>query len=126
MVLWLLTTPVQFWVGGQFHLAFLRELRHRSTSMNTLVSIGTNAAYFFSVAVILWPHAFMAAGAMPYFETSAADDRAGLLGRWLEARARGGPPKRSAGSWPCGPGARASPARRREATCRSAEVVPAT
>src|SRR5678816_1717726 len=58
-LLWLLTTPVQFWVGGQFHLAFLRELRHRSTSMNTLVSIGTSAAYFFSVAVILWPHAFM-------------------------------------------------------------------
>jgi P-type Cu+ transporter len=89
-VLWLLTTPVQFWVGGQFHAAFLRELRHRTTSMNTLVSIGTNAAYFFSVAVTLWPHAFMAAGAMPYFEAAALLMTFLVLGRWLEARARGG------------------------------------
>ena len=89
-LLWLLTTPVQFWVGGQFHLAFLRELRHRTASMNTLVSIGTNAAYFFSVAVTLWPHAFMAAGAMPYFEASALLMTFLVLGRWLEARARGG------------------------------------
>ncbi len=89
-VLWLLATPVQFWVGGQFHLAFLRELRHRAASMNTLVSIGTNAAYFFSVAVTLWPHAFMAAGAMPYFEASALLMTFLVLGRWLEARARGG------------------------------------
>ncbi len=89
-LLWLLTTPVQFWVGGQFHVAFLRELRHRTTSMNTLVSIGTNAAYFFSVAVTLWPHAFMAAGAMPYFEASALLMTFLVLGRWLETRARGG------------------------------------
>jgi Cu+-exporting ATPase len=89
-LLWALTTPVQFWVGGQFHLAFLRELRHRAASMNTLVSIGTNAAYFFSVAVVLWPHAFMAAGAMPYFEASALLMTFLILGRWLEARARGG------------------------------------
>jgi Cu+-exporting ATPase len=89
-LLWALTTPVQFWVGGQFHSAFLRELRHRSSSMNTLVSIGTNAAYFYSVAVTLWPHAFMAAGGMPYFEASALLITFLVLGRWLEARARGG------------------------------------
>ncbi len=89
-LLWALTTPVQFWVGGQFHAAFLRELRHRTTSMNTLVSIGTSAAYFFSVAVTLWPHAFMAAGGMPYFEASALLMTFLVLGRWLEARARGG------------------------------------
>src|SRR6266481_1150065 len=46
-LLWALTTPVQFWVGWQFHVGFLSELRHRSASMNTLVSIGTNAAYLF-------------------------------------------------------------------------------
>ena len=89
-VLWLLTTPVQFWVGGQFHSACVRELRHRAASMNTLVSIGTNAAYFFSVAVTLWPHTFVAAGAMPYFEASALLMTFLVLGRWLEARARGG------------------------------------
>ncbi len=89
-LLWALTTPVQFWVGWQFHAAFVRELRHRSASMNTLVSIGTNAAYFFSVAVTLWPHVFMATGAMPYYEASALLMTFLVLGRWLEARARGG------------------------------------
>jgi P-type Cu+ transporter len=97
-LLWILTTPVQFWVGGQFHRSFLRELRHRSTSMNTLVSIGTNAAYFFSVAVTVWPHAFMATGAMPYYEASALLMTFLVLGRWLEdgagarGRRRAGPP----------------------------------
>jgi Cu+-exporting ATPase len=85
-----LTTPVQFWVGWPFHAAFLKEVRHRSASMNTLVSIGTGAAYFFSVAVTLWPHRFMATGAMPYYEASALLITFLVLGRWLEARARGG------------------------------------
>jgi len=89
-LLWALTTPVQFWVGGQFHAGFVRDLRHRSASMDTLVSLGTNAAYFFSVAVTLWPHAFMAAGAMHYFEVSALLMTFLVTGRWLEARARGG------------------------------------
>jgi len=89
-LLWALTTPVQFWVGWQFHAGFLTELRHRSASMNTLVSIGTNAAYFFSVAVTLWPGVFMATGAMPYYEASALLMSFLVLGRWLEARARGG------------------------------------
>ena len=89
-LLWALTTPVQFWVGGQFHAGFIRELRHRSASMDTLVSLGTNAAYFFSVAVTLWPHAFMAAGAMHYFEASALLMTFLVTGRWFEARARGG------------------------------------
>jgi Cu+-exporting ATPase len=89
-LLWALTTPVQFWVGWQFHAAFVKELRHRSASMNTLVSIGTNAAYFFSVAVTLWPRVFMATGAMPYYEASALLMTFLVLGRWLEARARGG------------------------------------
>jgi Cu+-exporting ATPase len=89
-VLGFLTTPVQFWVGWQFHRGFLKELRHRSASMNTLVSLGTNAAYVFSVAVTLWPHRFMATGAMPYYEASALLMTFLVLGRWLEARARGG------------------------------------
>src|SRR6266436_2979545 len=89
-LLWALTTPVQFWVGWQFHVGFLSELRHRSASMNTLVSMGTNAAYFFSVAVTLWPGVFAATGAMPYYEASALLMTFLVLGRWLEARARGG------------------------------------
>ncbi len=89
-LLWALTTPVQFWVGWQFHAGFLTELRHRSASMNTLVSIGTNAAYFFSVAVTLWPNVFAATGAMPYYEASALLMTFLVLGRMFEARARGG------------------------------------
>jgi len=89
-LLWALTTPVQFWVGWQFHAGFLSELRHRSASMNTLVSVGTNAAYFFSVAVTLWPGVFAATGAMPYYEASALLMTFLVLGRMLEARARGG------------------------------------
>jgi len=57
-LLLILTTPVQFWVGWQFHRGFLHDLRYRSASMSTLVSVGTSAAYFFSVAVTLWPHVF--------------------------------------------------------------------
>src|SRR5499425_2631212 len=84
------TAPVQFWVGKEFHAGFLRDLRHRAASMDTLVSLGTNAAYGFSVAVMFWPHAFMSAGGMHYFETSALLVTFLVTGRWLEARARGG------------------------------------
>ena len=89
-VLLALTTPVQLWVGAEFHLGFLRDLRYRTTSMNALVSIGTSAAYLFSLAVTIWPHAFMTTGAMPYYEASALLMTFLVLGRWLEARARGG------------------------------------
>jgi Cu+-exporting ATPase len=85
----ILTAPVQFWVGAQFHLGFLHDLRYRSASMATLVSIGTNAAWLFSVAVTLWPHVFMHLGAMPYYETAAVVITLVVLGRWLETRARG-------------------------------------
>ncbi len=88
-LLWALATPVQFWVGSEFHAGFLRDLRHRTASMSTLVSIGTNAAYFFSLAVTLWPHVFMPAGGMTYYETGAVVITLVVLGRWLEARARG-------------------------------------
>src|SRR5262245_18416933 len=59
--------------------------------MSTLVSIGTNAAYVFSLAVTLWPHTFMGLGhgAMTYYDVSAVVITLVVLGRWLEARARG-------------------------------------
>jgi P-type Cu+ transporter len=87
-LLMLLTTPVQFWVGWQFHQGLLHDLRYRSASMSTLVSVGTSAAYFFSVAVTLWPHAFRAHG-VTYYDVSAVVITLVVLGRWLEARARG-------------------------------------
>jgi len=87
-LLLILTTPVQFWVGSQFHQGFLHDLRYRQASMSTLVSVGTSAAYFFSVAVTLWPHAFRAHG-VTYYDVSAVVITLVVLGRWLEARARG-------------------------------------
>jgi Cu+-exporting ATPase len=88
-VLLVLTTPVQFWVGWEFHRGFLHDLRYRNASMSTLVSLGTSAAYLFSVAVTLWPHKFPQHGAMTYFDVSAVVITLVVLGRWLEARARG-------------------------------------
>jgi P-type Cu+ transporter len=88
-VLLALTTPVQFWVGAEFHRGFLADLRRRTAGMSTLVSLGTNAAYAFSLAVTLWPHTFMALGAMTYYDTPAVVITLVVLGRWLEARARG-------------------------------------
>jgi len=84
-----LTTPVQVWVGWQFHRGFVHDLRYRTASMSTLVSIGTSAAYLESVAVTLRPHAFMRHGAMTYYDVSAVVITLVVLGRWLEARARG-------------------------------------
>ena len=84
-----LATPVQVWVGWQFHRGFVHDLRYRTASMSTLVSIGTSAAYLWSVAVTLWPHAFMRHGAMTYYDLSAVVITLVVLGRWLEARARG-------------------------------------
>ena len=124
-VLLALTVPVQFWVGAEFHRGFLRDLRHRSASMDTLVSLGTNAAFFFSVAVTLWPHVFHAAGAMTYYETAAVVITLVALGRWLEARARGRTSRPSAGSsaWLHAPracGGRAVRSRSRPGRSRSA------
>ena len=88
-------TPVQFWAGLPFYTGAIKALRHRATDMNTLIAVGTTAAYGYSVATILVPSFFRAAGlgmddaALPmYFDTSAAIITLILLGRFLEARAR--------------------------------------
>jgi len=90
-----LATPVQFWAGSIFYVGAFKALRHKTTDMNTLIAIGTSAAYFYSVATIFFPAFFVAAGlgmdgeALPmYFDTSAAIITLILLGRYLEARAR--------------------------------------
>jgi len=88
-VLLALTTPVQFWVGWPFHAGFVRDVRHRTASMSTLVSIGTSAAYIYSVAVTVLPHTFATHGSTTYYETAAVVITLVVLGRWLEARARG-------------------------------------
>ncbi len=90
-VLWALTSPVQFWVGWQFYKGAWGAFKHRNADMNTLIAVGTSAAYFYSVAAIFLPHLFEAAGmkAEVYFDTSALIIVLIILGRLLEARAKG-------------------------------------
>jgi len=90
-VLWALATPVQFWIGWQFYRGAWNAFRHRNADMNTLIAVGTTAAYLYSVAATIFPSFFKAGGMMPevYFDTSAAIIVLILLGRLLEARAKG-------------------------------------
>jgi Cu+-exporting ATPase len=90
-VLWALATPVQFWAGWRFYRGTWGALRHRTADMNTLIAVGTSAAYFYSVVAVLFPGLFTAAGVEPhlYFDTSALIIALILLGRYLETRARG-------------------------------------
>ncbi len=79
-----LTTPVQFYVGGSFYVSAYKSLRNRSANMDVLVAMGTSAAYFYSVAVLL--------GLFPghgYFETAAVIITLIRVGKYLEVRARG-------------------------------------
>jgi Cu+-exporting ATPase len=91
VTLFLLATPVHLWVGWQFHRGFWAALRHRTADMNTLVSVGTSAGYLYSVLVTFVPGLFAAEGlpAGVYFETVAILHTLIILGRYLEACARG-------------------------------------
>ena len=90
-LLWALATPVQFWAGWQFYRGSWGALKHRRANMNTLIALGTSAAYFYSVAAILSPEFFITGGreASVYFDTAAIIITLILLGRFLEARAKG-------------------------------------
>jgi Cu+-exporting ATPase len=90
-LLWALATPVQFWAGWQFYRGGLGALRHRTANMNTLIAVGTSAAYFYSVAAILAPGFFAAGGrgSQVYFDMASIIIAIILLGRLLEARAKG-------------------------------------
>ncbi|MCX8126219.1 MAG: heavy metal translocating P-type ATPase, partial [Dehalococcoidia bacterium] len=90
-LLWALATPVQFWAGWQFYRGMWGALRHGTANMNTLIAVGTSAAYFYSVAAVLFPGFFTAGGreAHVYFDTSVVIIALVLMGRLLEARAKG-------------------------------------
>jgi len=86
-----LATPVQFWAGWQFYRGAWAALRRRFADMNTLIAVGTSAAYFYSLVVTLAPNLLARVGAdlHVYYDTSAMIITLILLGRTLEARARG-------------------------------------
>ena len=94
-LLWALATPVQFWAGSTFYTSGLGALRHRTSNMHTLIALGTTVAYGYSAAVVLL-HAFSpevladnGIEAKVYFDTAAIIVALILLGRFLEAGARG-------------------------------------
>ncbi len=89
--LWALATPIQIVLGKRFYRGAWSALRHGSSDMNTLVAVGTSAAYLYSVAATVWPGLFRRAGLDPevYFEASAVIIILVLFGRMLESRAKG-------------------------------------
>ncbi len=85
-------TVIQFWAGRRFYAAAWRAIRHGlGTNMSTLVVVGTTAAWAYSVFVTAFPGVIHEAGLHPeaYFDTSTLIIGLVLLGRWLEARAKG-------------------------------------
>jgi len=91
LIQFLLQTPVQFWVGWQFYRGAWVAARRKTSDMNTLIAVGTSAAYLYSVVATFFPEVFAAQGlaAKVYFETAGAIVVLILLGRFLEARAKG-------------------------------------
>jgi Cu+-exporting ATPase len=90
---WLLLVPatfVQFWAGGVFLRSAARQARHRTVSMDTLVALGTLAAWGYSVVVTVAPSLVIEAGIEPvtYYDSSAMIIGLILTGRWMEARAK--------------------------------------
>ena len=65
----ILATPVQFWAGWRFYSGAWGALRHGQANMNTLVALGTSAAYLYSAVAVMAPGLFV--GADVYFDTSA-------------------------------------------------------
>ncbi|MBI2097880.1 MAG: copper-translocating P-type ATPase, partial [Candidatus Vogelbacteria bacterium] len=90
-VLFALTTPVQFWVGWRFYSGLKILFKYRTADMNTLIAVGTLAAYTYSAAVTFWGEFFSRGGVEPkiYFDTSAIIITLILLGRYLELLAKG-------------------------------------
>jgi Cu+-exporting ATPase len=87
----ILATPVQFWIGRQFYSGAAAAARHGTTNMNTLIAVGTTAAYLYSITATFFPSLFEIKGysADVYFDTSATIIVLILLGRLFEARAKG-------------------------------------
>ena len=86
-----LATPVQFWLGAQFYERAWRAVKHGGANMDLLVAMGTSAAYAYSTYVVVAGVAApgLAKGDAHFFETSAVLISFVLMGKWLEARAKG-------------------------------------
>ncbi len=83
-LLWLLATPIQFYIGRSFYKGAWAALKNKSGNMDLLIAIGTSAAYFYSAYVVLFN-----TGGYQYFEASAVIITLVILGKYLEAVAKG-------------------------------------
>ncbi|MBT4335042.1 copper-translocating P-type ATPase [bacterium] len=83
LLMLILSTPVQFYIGGQFYKATWPALKRFKANMDTLIAMGTSVAYFFSLAVII-----LELDLHVYFETASAIITLIIVGRYLEARAK--------------------------------------
>jgi P-type Cu+ transporter len=81
-----LTTPVWAIVGWEFHRGAIKTLRHASANMDTLVSVGSTAAYIMSVVATFFPHVV---GGITFYDTTALIVTLIFLGKYLEIRAKG-------------------------------------
>jgi Cu+-exporting ATPase len=86
-----LTLPIVFWAGRHFYVRAWAAARHGGADMNTLVSVGTGAAFLFSLAMTVGASYFLARGVEPhvYYEAVIWIIALILLGNYLEARAKG-------------------------------------
>ena len=87
----ILTAPVQFWCGYRFYVGARKAFTRHAATMDTLIALGTSAAYFYSVFATVFPNFFLNQGLMPevYYETAAVVITLILLGQWFENRAKG-------------------------------------
>ena len=85
-VLLALATPIQFWAGSRFYKGTWDAIRARASNMNTLIAIGTTAAFIYSAVVTVFPSLFPFEAV--YFETAAIIITLILIGRLLETRTK--------------------------------------
>ena len=85
-IMLLLATPLQFWVGWRFYKGFWDGVKAKASNMDTLIAIGTSAAYLYSTAVTIAPDLFPFKAV--YFETAAVIITLILIGRLLETRTK--------------------------------------
>jgi P-type Cu+ transporter len=87
----IISAPVQFWCGYRFYLGAAKAFKRHSATMDTLIALGTSAAYGISLLATVYPRFFLNQGLMPevYFETATVVITLILLGQWFEHRARG-------------------------------------
>lgn len=90
-VMWILSTPVVFWLGRDFYRNAWKQLKHRTSNMDTLVAVSTGIAYTFSLFNLFWPEFWLSRGIHPhvYFEAASVIISFILLGRLLEEKAKG-------------------------------------